>query len=244
MVTEKILEAALGISSPWFIAGMSCEPNQRTINIRVDFEVRSRFAAPGQTGEHLVHDTVTKNDRHLNSFQHECVLEVRLPRVKLPNGSVRQISPPWAGKLCGFTLLFGAFVLLRAREMTFLGVSHITGLSAHRVQALTERYVNEAVALADYSKVVDLAIDETSRAKGHDHVSIFADASPDPLRRRVIYVAEGRYAETVTGFERNLRAHHGKPSEIRSISIDMPPAFISGVENASPTRRPRSTNFM
>ena len=52
------------------------------------------------------HDTVTKRYRHLNFFQHECFLEVRVPRVKLPDGSVRQVEPPWAGKLSGFTLLF------------------------------------------------------------------------------------------------------------------------------------------
>jgi hypothetical protein len=70
MVTEKIFETALGISSPWFIAGMNFEPQQRKLSIRVDFEVGSRFAVPGQAGEHPVHDTVTKTYRHLNFFQH------------------------------------------------------------------------------------------------------------------------------------------------------------------------------
>lgn len=51
MVTEKIFESALGISSRWFIAGMNFKPSQRKLNIRVDFEVGTRFAVPGQTGE-------------------------------------------------------------------------------------------------------------------------------------------------------------------------------------------------
>jgi hypothetical protein len=54
VVTEKIFEAALGISSPWFIAGMNFEPSRRKLNIRVDFEVGSRFAVPGQAGELLL----------------------------------------------------------------------------------------------------------------------------------------------------------------------------------------------
>ena len=74
MVTEKIFEAALGISSPWYIAGMVFETDLRKLTIRVDFEVGSRFAVPGQRGEHPVHDTVTKSYRHLNFFQHECML--------------------------------------------------------------------------------------------------------------------------------------------------------------------------
>ena len=51
MVTEKIFEAALGISSPWYIAGMNFEPSQRKLMIRVDFEVGSRFAVSGLSGE-------------------------------------------------------------------------------------------------------------------------------------------------------------------------------------------------
>lgn len=230
MVTEKIFESALGISTPWYIAGMNFEPSQKKLKIRVDFEVGTQFAVPGQAGDHPVHDTVTKTYRHLNFFQHECELEVRVPRVKLPDGSVRQVTPPWAGKLSGFTLLFEAFVLLLCREMTFSGAARITGLSVYRVMAVCDHYVNTAVSAANFSEVRRLAIDETSRAKGHDYVSLFADADA----RKVLYVAEGREAQTVAGFAANLRAHRGKPTQIESISIDMSPAFISGVEEHFP----------
>ena len=230
MVTEKIFEAALGISSPWYIAGMNFEPSERKLRIRVDFEVGSRFTVPGQSGEHPVHDTLTKSYRHLNFFQHECELEVRIPRVKLPDGSVRQVNPPWSGKLSGFTLLFEAFVLLLCREMPFSGVARITGVSVHRVMALAERYVNGAVGAADFSEVRRLAIDETSRAKGHDYVTVFADEPG----RKVIYVAEGNEAATVEAFAGNLRTHHGKPTQIESVSIDMWPAFIRGITENFP----------
>jgi len=173
---------------------------------------------------------VTKTYRHLNFFQHECELEVRVPRVKCPDGSVRQVTPPWAGKLSGFTLLFEAFVMMLCREMTFSGVARVTGLSVHRVMALCERYVNTAVSAADFSEVRRIAIDETSRAKGHDYVTLFADAQA----RKVIYVAEGNEAVTVEGFAGNLCAHHGKPTQIEVVSIDMWPAFIRGVTDHLP----------
>lgn len=230
MVTEKIFEAALGIGTPWYIAGMGFEPGARQLKVRIDFEVGSRFAVEGHGGVHPVHDTVTKSYRHLNFFQHECELEVRVPRVKLPDGSVRQIVPPWAGKLAGFTLLFEAFVLLLCREMPFTGVARITGESVHRIMALCHRYVDAAVAARDLSEVRRVAIDETSRAKGHDYVSLFADEQ----RRRVLFVAEGHEAATVEAFAANLRVHHGKPSAIESISIDMWPAFIRGVTDHLP----------
>jgi transposase len=230
MVTEKIFEAALNISAPWYIAGINFEPDHKKLRIRVDFEVGSHFAVSGQSGEHPAHDTVTKTYRHLNFFQHECELEVRVPRVKCPDGSVRQVTPPWAGKLSGFTLLFEAFVMMLCREMTFSGVARVTGLSVHRVMALCERYVNTAVSAADFSEVRRIAIDETSRAKGHEYVTLFADAQA----RKVIYVAEGNEAATVEGFAGNLCAHHGKPTQIEVVSIDMWPAFIRGVTDHLP----------
>ena len=96
-MAEKIFEAALGIDAPWYIAGLNFEPGKRRLNVLIDFQIGSGFAVPDAAGEHPVHDTVSRYYRHLNFFQHECELEVRIPRVKLPDGSVRQVTPPWAG---------------------------------------------------------------------------------------------------------------------------------------------------
>jgi len=68
------------------------------------------------------------------------------------------------------------------------------------------------------------------RAKGHDYVTLVADEA----ERKVIYVAEGNEAATVEAFAANLRAHHGKPTQIESVSIDMWPAFIRGVTDHFP----------
>lgn len=87
-----------------------------------------------------MHDTVAKRYQLLNFFQHECFLEVRVARVKLPDGAVRQVEPPWAGKLSGFTLLFEALVLTLCQQMTFAAVARLIGESWHRVAAICERY--------------------------------------------------------------------------------------------------------
>jgi len=167
---------------------MDFDEGERQLTIQIDFERGSQFEVPGVDGTHPVHDTVTKRYRHLNFFQYECVLEVRVPRVKLPDGLVRQVSPPWAGKLSGFTLLFESLVLMLAQQMPFRGVARTTGLSVHRVMAICERYVELARAEADVSGVRQLAVDETSRARGHDYLTLAADAE----RRAVIFVTEGK----------------------------------------------------
>lgn len=229
-MTEKLFEAALGIGAPWFVAGIDFNAQDRTLTIRVDFAVGSRFSIAGDATLHPVHDTVSKQYRHLNFFQHECVLDVRTPRVKLPDGSVRLVEPAWSGKLAGFTLLFEAFVLALCREMPFAAVARIVNVSAYKVTEMCTQYVESAVALADYSAVRRLAFDETSRARGHDYVTLAADAE----QRKVIFVAEGRDAQTIDAAAANLRLHRGCPSQIEAVSIDMSPSFIKGVTENFP----------
>ena len=78
-MTEKLFEAALGIGAPWYVAVADFDAPARTLTLRVDFKAGSRFAVSDMAGEHPVHDTLTKRYRHLNFFQHECFLEVRVP---------------------------------------------------------------------------------------------------------------------------------------------------------------------
>ena len=167
-MTAKVFEAALGIADPWSVVSVDFDEAAKVLTVLIDFRTGSRFAVSGHEGVHPVHDTVTKSYRHMNFFQHECVLQVRTPRVKLPNGSVRLVEPDFAGRLSGFTLLFEAFGLMLAAQMPFAAVARLVGESAHRVMAVCERYVDIALGLADLSEVKALAMDETSRARGHD----------------------------------------------------------------------------
>lgn len=232
-MTAKLFESALGITDPWFVASVEFDEGAKTLTVLIDFKVGSRFAVSSHEGAHPVHDTVTKTYRHLNFFQHECHLQVRTPRVKLPNGSVRLVEPDFAGRLNGFTLLFEAFILMLSGQMPFAAVSRIVGESPHRVLAVCEKYVEMACGLADHSDVTALAIDETSRARGHSYVTLAADADA----RRVLFVTEGRDAKTIEQLAEYLGEHSCPAGNITQTSIDMSPAFISGVTKHLPNAR-------
>jgi transposase len=232
-MSAKLFEAALGIAEPWFIQDVDFDASKKTLTIGIDFIAGSRFAVPGIEGAHPAHDTVTKRYRHLNFFQHECHLEVRVPRVRLPDGGIRQVEPDWAGRLAGFTLLFEALIIAMCREMTFAAVSRLVGLSWHQVVAICKRYVELGLEQADFSEIKRLAADETSKAKGHDYITLVADAD----ERRVLFVTEGRDADTIKAFAADFIAHGGDPKAVESISIDMSPAFIKGVTQHLPNAR-------
>ncbi|AAW76310.1 transposase [Xanthomonas oryzae pv. oryzae KACC 10331] len=194
-MTAKVFEAALGIGAPWSVGAVEFDEATKVLTVPVDFKPGTRFKVSGQKGLHPVHDTVVKTYRHLNFFQHECYLKVRTPRVKLGDGSVRLVEPDFAGRLSGFTLLFEALVLMLSQQMPFAAVARIVGESAYRCMQVCNRYVEMALEQADFSDVTSLAIDETSRARGHDYVTLAADAQA----RRVIFVTEGRDAKSREG---------------------------------------------
>jgi transposase len=231
--TEQLFEQALGIGAPWTVKAVRFDAAGRQLTIDVDFAAGSRFAHPAHPGTHPVHDTQVKRLRHLNFFQHECHLEVRVPRLRLPDGKVALVEPDWVGRLSGFTLLFEALVLALAREMPFAAVARLVGESWHRVHAIRTRYVELALAELDLSEVRALAIDETSYRRGHHYLTAAADA----VKRRVVFVAEGRDAQTLGALATHLRAHNASAEQIDAVSIDMSPAFIKGCAEHLPRAR-------
>ena len=232
-MTAKVFEAALKIADPWSVGTVEFDEAAKVLTVLIDFKSGSRFAVSGYQGAHPVHDTVTKTYRHMNFFQYECLLQVRTPRVKLPNGSVRLVEADFAGRLSGFTLLIEALILMLAQQMPFAAVARLVGESAHRVMAVCERYVDIALGLSNFSDVTALAIDETSRARGHDYVTLAADA----VKRRVLFVTEGRDAHTIAELATHLDDHGCPPGQIDTVSIDMSPAFIKGVGAELPNAR-------
>lgn len=230
---KQLFETALGIGKPWFVRDVEFDPASKVLTIDIDFAAGTRFAAPGVEGVHPVHDTQSKRLRHLNFFQHECFLQVRTPRVKLPDGRVVLVEPGWFGKLSGFTLLFEALVLAMAQQMSFAAVAKLTGVSWHRVHAICRRYVDLAVAEADLSTVTAVAIDETSYRRGHKYLTLVADAQ----KRKVVFVTEGKDTKTVARFAQHLAEHKATAGQVAAASIDMSPAFIKGVTEHLPEAR-------
>ncbi|MBK7250517.1 MAG: transposase [Gammaproteobacteria bacterium] len=70
----------------------------------------------------------------------------------------------------------------------------------------------------------ELAIDETSKARGHDYISLAADASD----RCVVAVAEGHGADSIAQLTAELQGRGCDTEQVTSVSIDMSPAFIKG----------------
>jgi transposase len=226
MDERGLFRMALGLEEPWDVTKIEFSAEEQRLDIHLDFPRGSKFACPECRAACGVYDTAEQSWRHLNFFQHTTYLHARHPRVECESHGVKRVMVPWARPGAGFTLLFEALIMLLARNnMTPKGIARLVGEHDTRIWRVLEHYVDASLAKQDQSQVTKVGVDETSRAKGHDYVSLFADMD----ERKVIFVAQGKDHETVKEFKINLEAHGGKAESITDFSLDMSQAFIKGI---------------
>jgi transposase len=232
MWDAELFEAALGIKSPWFIERIEFDVEGKKLDVHINFERGSAFPSEreGFPDLYKAKDTKVKTWRHLNFFEHECYLHCRTPRLDLGDGKTEFVSPPWDGLCSGFSILFEALVIEMCANMPVHCVCRIIGEEDRKIWKLLEEYVSSALASQDCSATTSVGMDETSRTKGHNYVSLFVDMD----ERRTVHVAEGKDHKTVEDFVLSLEARNGDRNRIRQASCDMSPAFIKGVNEFLP----------
>ena len=233
-MTKELFQMALNVTDPWFVKDLKFDVESKRLDIYIDFKKGSTFNFFDKEEDREIvglkaYDTSNKTWKHLNFFEHECYLHTRVPRVKLPNGKVKQIQTPWEGLSNGFTLLFEAFLLQLCQAMPVSKVAKITKTSDDKLWSMLEKYIDQTREYEDFQEISSIGLDETSRAKGHEYITLFVD-----LQRRTIFITESKDNTTVKRFTEDFEAHNGKVDNIKNVSCDMSPAFIKGVKEYLP----------
>lgn len=120
MNSEALFTLALGLNPPWEVHKVefvALPGDNKELHIEIGFHKGAKF--PDESGTPCgVYDTLTRQWRHLNFFEHTCYIHCDVPRIQATTGKVMQIPVPWARPGSGFTLLFEAFAMyLVEREM-------------------------------------------------------------------------------------------------------------------------------
>jgi len=233
MNQTTLFTAALGLQSPWEVVDVRFDEKQRRIDFDVAFTKGSRFACPvcGAAAQ-AVHDTKEREWRHLNFFQFDAYIQVRVPRVRCDQcGKTTQVEVPWARPQSGFTLLMEALIITLCQAMPVARVQELLNIGGHdRIWKILAHYIPQARAQEDFSPIQNIGLDETACRRGHHYISLFHDLD----KRRVLFATPGRKAEVVEQFADDLEAHGGCAENIKNVSIDMSTSFISGTENFLP----------
>ncbi len=100
----------------------------------------------------------------------------------------------------------------------------------HRIWTIFNHWINLTYEADDPSTVTQLGFDETSRRKGQKYVTVAVDLE----QRRVLHVVEGKDAKTIEDIKGYLQLKKVGPQQITQASIDLSPAFISGIKKNFP----------
>jgi len=226
MRDTDLFQMALGLVPPWLVSDSRFDAEKKRLDIDIDFTKGGHFDCSGcDKPDCAVHDTVQKEWRHLDFFQHQAFLHARVPRTKCDECGVRLVNVPWARPGSGFTLLFEALAMTLVTAMPVRAAGRLIGEHDTRLWRVIIHYVEQALARADFSKVMRIAVDETASKLGHNYITLFVDID----ERRVLYVTDGKDAKTIEAFADDLEAHGGDASRIKEVCIDMSAAFIKGV---------------
>lgn len=229
MNSEYLFSMALGIGAPWEVVSIEFKKSEKDkskeLYIYIDFKKGAKFE--DESGALCdVHDTTEKTWRHLNFFQHACYITCRVPRINTTEGKVKLVEVPWSRPGSGFTLMFEAYVMaLIESEMPMNKIGKLVKENAHRLWTIFNFWIKKAYSADMPAVPKKLGIDETSRKKGHQYVTVAVDID----ERRVIHVTGGKDKASICAIKDYLESKDIDVEKIRHASMDMSPSFISGV---------------
>lgn len=225
MKSEDLFALGLGLLPPWEVKLVLFEdtPNGKELHIHIDFKRGNRFA--NDKGEmDSTYDTEEKEWRHLNFFEHRCYLHCRVPRIPMSDGKIKMVEVPWARSESGFTLLLEAYTIkFTESEMPVPSVAKHTHVTAPRIWRV-HHWVSKAPEHIDMSEVRRISIDEISSRKGHNNITNFVDLET----RQLIFFNKGKDVAAIGEFVDKLESRSGDRKNIKVVSMDMSPSFISG----------------
>ena len=233
MNSSEIFSIALGLDSPWEIKNVELkisESSVKELHLHIGYTEGYQFK-DSEGNECPIHSKKERTWRHMNFFEHQSYIHCSVPRIKTKTGQISQIDVPWARRKSGFTLLFEALSMaLIEREMPINKVASLLGEHPNRVWRIFKYWVNLAYKKDDVSMVTKLGFDETSRRKGHSYITVAVDLD----QKRVVHVVKGKDAQTISDIQEYLTKKGVAKEQITQASIDLSPAFISGIRAQFP----------
>ena len=154
-------------------------------------------------------------------------LELEVPRLGCPCGAVRQIELGFAEPLRRHTKAFARYALDLLRCMTIQDVARHLQVSWDTIKDIAKQDLRRRFGQPKLKHLRHLAIDEISIGHGHRYLTVVLDLDSGA----VVFVSEGKNAESLLPFWRRLRASRAK---IQAVAMDMSGAYIRAVNEFLP----------
>lgn len=145
--------------------------------------------------------------------------------------AVRRAAIDFAAPRRGYIKRLEKYVLSVLRKSTMKDVAQLVGLGWDAVKDIQKRYLTKRHRLPRLKGVKRIAIDEISIGKHHKYLTVVLDLDSG----RVLFVGDGKGADALKPFWRRVK--RCKQCKIRTVAIDMSPAYIGAVSGSLPKAR-------
>ena len=214
----------LGLESPWRVSQVDLNISACTVLIYIDYDraVTVWCCPECQQPAPLYDHLPARQWRHLDTCQMQTFIVASLPRTDCPIHGKRSVTANWSNRNSRFTLLFERFAL----DMLFATnvqkqAAKMLRISDGQMHAIMFRGVARGLSRRDSEECrPHISVDEKGFKKGHQYVSVLSD----PCEKLVIDIVEGRTLEATMKLLKGSLSSKQR-SEVKSISMDMWPAF-------------------
>ena len=161
--------------------------------------------------------------------QFETLIKARVPQLKYGEGTVEELTVPWAERYSRVTNMMAGFVikLLEACPTT-QAVCTLARLSWSTVNAIMVSAVGRGMLRRTEEEIAYLGIDEKSSERGHTYASILSDIG----RLRVLDLVPERKLQAAASLLQTLTP--AQRASVKAVAMDMWPAYMSTARQCMP----------
>jgi transposase len=218
----------LGIQTPWTVSLVELDEPELTVTIYVRIDSAIRLGCPRCQREAPRYDVRRRRWRHLDTMQFRTFVDAEVPRIECSEHGVLQVRVPWAEDASRYTAAFEAQVIDWLRDASTAAVARRMRLGWNAIDSIMQRAVIRGLARRTASSPEHISVDETSFQRRHEYVTVVIDQDSGT----VLHVADNRTVESLASFFEGLEK--SQREAIRSVSMDMWPAYINTVRKYVP----------
>ena len=229
---DSMMAASLQLEEPWYVAGASFDPEKQQMDIWVKVRDHAVFACPrcGSQAKRYGYEPYERSWRHADCLFFPCYVHCQRPKVLCEKCGAQQVNAPFERQNSRFTLMFEGYAMMILADVPRRKASRLLRCNEKSLASILSYWVNRAADKQDLSNVSKLALDETSKRRGHQYVTIAIDA----LEHKVIDVEDGRTKQAVAAVKVRLEQQGGSADNITAVTSDMSASFLPAVKEYFP----------
>jgi transposase len=215
----------LGIKGPWFITKVTTDHSLKRVDIWVDHHPGIELPCPTCEEYCSVYDHGSEREfRHLDVFQMQTYIHVRLPRIHCKRHGVLQVVSGLGEEASGMTYEFERFILDLAQECSVESISRLAGIHWHSCWRTINRAVERGKSRKPHVMPQRFGVDEKSFAKGHKYETLIYDIDNGTVE----YVSDNREQSSLEEYYRQFSKE--QRAQVQSVAMDMWDPYIAATK--------------